>query len=59
LSKNPTFHFKVKHIEIKYHLIRYYVQKEIIDLQFIPTKDKIVHIFKKSFGRKEICEIEW
>jgi len=35
LSKNPILHSRAKHIEIKHHFIRYYVQKGILDIQVI------------------------
>jgi len=37
LSKNPILHSRAKHIEIKHHFIRDYVQKGVIDMQFIYT----------------------
>ena len=37
LSKNIVFHDKSKHIEMKYHFIRYMVQKGIVKLQYIAT----------------------
>jgi len=38
LSKNPILHSRAKHIEIKHHFIRDYVQKGILDIQFIDTE---------------------
>jgi len=38
LSKNSILHSRVKHIEIKHHFIRDYVQKGILDIQFIDTE---------------------
>jgi len=35
LLKNPILHSRAKHIEIKHHFIRDYVQKGILDIQFI------------------------
>jgi len=32
LSKNPILHLRAKHIEIKHHFIRDYVQKGILDI---------------------------
>jgi len=32
LSKNPILHSRAKHIEVKHHFIRNYVQKGIVDL---------------------------
>ena len=37
LTKNPIQHFRNKHIEIKHNFIRDYVQKGVIDIQFINT----------------------
>jgi len=36
-----------KHIEIKHHFIRDYVQKGILDIQFIDTKHQLADIFTK------------
>ena len=38
LSKNPILHLRAKHIEIKHHFIRDYVQKGILNIQFIDTE---------------------
>ena len=38
LSKNPILHSRAKNIEIKHHFIRDYVQKGILDIQFIDTE---------------------
>ena len=37
LLKNPILHSRAKDIEIKHHFIRDYVQKGILDIQFIDT----------------------
>jgi len=47
LSKNPILHSKTKHIEIKHQFIRDYVQKGILDIQFIDTKHQWADIFTK------------
>ena len=47
LSKNPILHSRVKHIEIKHHFIRDYVQKGILDIQFIDTEHQWANIFIK------------
>ena len=37
LSKNPIQHSKEKHIDIRYHFIRDYVQKRFFDVKFVDT----------------------
>ena len=47
LSKNPILHSRAKHFEIKHHFIRDYVQKGILDIQFIDTEHQWANIFTK------------
>ena len=47
LSKNPILYSRAKHIEIKHHFIRDYVQKGILDIQFIDTDHQWADIFTK------------
>ncbi|KAK2389835.1 hypothetical protein QL285_063397 [Trifolium repens] len=50
LSKNRILHSRAKHIEIKHHFIRDYLQKGVIDLKFIETENQWADIFTKSMG---------
>jgi len=47
LSKNPILHSRTKHIEIKHHFIRDYVQKGILDIHFIDIEHQWADIFTK------------
>lgn len=47
LSKNPILHYRAKHIEIKHHFTRDYVQEGIINLKFIDTGHQWFEIFTK------------
>jgi len=49
-SKNPILHSTAKHIEIKHHFIRDYVQKGILDIQFIDTEHQWTDIFTKPLN---------
>ena len=35
MAKNPQFHGRTKHIEIKYHFIRDQVKKAVIELKYV------------------------
>jgi hypothetical protein len=43
ISKNLVFHDKSKNIEIKYHYIRYMVQRGVIELQYISLDEDSKH----------------
>jgi hypothetical protein len=53
LAKNPKFHDRTKHINTKYHLIRYHVEAKTIHLRHCSTNEKIVDIFTKALGREK------
>ena len=45
------FHDRSKHIEIRYHFIRDYVQRGVVELQYISTNKQGANILTKSLGR--------
>ena len=48
LAENPVFHDKSKHIEIRYHCIRYTVQRGAVRLHHIATNEQIIDILTKT-----------
>jgi hypothetical protein len=52
LAKNFTFHDRTKHINTKYHLIRYHVESKTIHLRNCSTNEQIVDIFTKVLGKE-------
>ena len=50
-SKNHVFHDRSKHIEIRYHFIRDYVQRGAMALQYISTNEQVAYILTKSLGK--------
>ena len=51
IMENPFFHENSKHIGIKYHFIRDYVQKGALKLEYISTNEQVADIFTKALPR--------
>ena len=51
LTENPMFHDRSKHIDIKYHFIRDYVQKGAMKLEYISTDEQVADVLKKFLPR--------
>ena len=47
IAKNPVQHTKTKHIDLRYHFIRDLVEKNTLDLSYIPTERQLADIFTK------------
>ena len=45
------FHDRLKHIEIRYHFIIDYVQRGVVELQYISTDEHVAYILTKCLGR--------
>ncbi|KAG2758626.1 hypothetical protein Pcac1_g29253 [Phytophthora cactorum] len=73
LAKNPEFHKRTKHIDIRYHFVREKVEDGQVVLQYVSTTDMLADIMTKpipatQFGvlRKQArnpsidgCRVEW
>ena len=50
LAQNPITHNRSKHIDIRHHFVRDLVEREVIQLQYIPTDQNIADILTKVLG---------
>ena len=50
LVKNLEFHKRTKHIDIRYHFIREYVESKQVNIVYISTNDMIADILTKPLG---------
>jgi hypothetical protein len=51
LSKNPEFHARTKHIDIRYHFIRNAIEEHRIEILHVPTEDMPSDIFTKALPK--------
>nr|GEW14587.1 hypothetical protein [Tanacetum cinerariifolium] len=49
LVKNPVYHSKTKHIEIRHHFIRYCFEKKLINVDHIHTDENVSDLLIKPF----------
>ena len=47
VSKDPAKHWKLKHIDTRYHFIRDHVQEGEVKIDFVGTADNVADIFTK------------
>jgi hypothetical protein len=57
LSKNPVFHERSKHIDIRYHFIRECVEAGSVDISHVSTDKQLADILTKSLGRAKFQEM--
>ena len=48
MAKNPSFHGRSKHINIKFHLIREQVSTKKICLKYCPSEDMLADLLTKG-----------
>lgn len=53
LVKNPMYHAKTKHIDIKMHYVREVYNKNLIEIKYVPTDKNIADIFTKNLNKKK------
>lgn len=57
LIKNPEFHKRSKHIDVRYHFIREKYEENLFDLQYISTKEMVADIFTKSLATQRFNDL--
>jgi hypothetical protein len=48
IARNPEFHARTKHIEVRHHYVREKLEDGVIDLQYLPTADQTADILTKA-----------
>lgn len=55
LLKNPEFHKRTKHIDVRYHFAREKIQEGLFDLEYVTTKEQQADIFTKPLLKEQFC----
>lgn len=50
VCKNPEFHKRLKHIDIRFHFIRDKVKENIVILKYVPTSMQLADFFTKPLS---------
>jgi hypothetical protein len=54
LSANPVFHARTKHIEVDYHFVRERVLRNLLDIEYVSTKDQVADGFTKPLSVRQL-----
>jgi hypothetical protein len=57
LAKNSIFHEQSKHIRMRYHFIRGFLEEGSFKACYINTKDQLADLLNKSLGRIKFFEL--
>jgi hypothetical protein len=57
LSKNPVFHDRSKHIDVRYHYIRECVEEGRVQIESVVTQEQLADILTKPLGRDQFVQL--
>jgi hypothetical protein len=57
LAHNSIFHQRVKHIKVRHHFLRNYVEKGEIEMKFNDTKRQLTDIFTKPLDSSRFTSL--
>lgn len=58
MAKNPVFHSRTRHINIKHHFIRSVIEEGDVQLAFCSSQEQLANIFAKALPEKNFSNLE-
>ena len=58
LAKNPVLHDRSKHIDVKFHFLRYCIDGGQIVIEFIETSRQLADVLTKPLGHLWFTELK-
>lgn len=58
LIRNPEFHKRTKHIDVKFHFIREKFSEKLFDLEYVPSSDQLADIFTKALSKEKFSSFK-
>jgi hypothetical protein len=55
--KNPEFHQRTRHINVRYNFIRDYQEKNQINMQYVESSNQLAEIFTKPLSAPAFTDI--
>lgn len=50
LAANPVFHARTKQIEVDYHFVRERVTRNLLQIDFVPSREQVAYGFTKALA---------
>jgi hypothetical protein len=58
VAKNPVFHKRMKHLEVRHHFLRDHVEKGDIKMRYIDTERQLADIFTKPLDASRFATLQ-
>lgn len=53
LARNPVYHARSKHIDVKHNFIREVLQEGSVEIYYVPTEDMIADVLTKGLSKEK------
>ena len=57
MARNPQFHGRAKHIDIKHHFVRELVSNGSVELQYCPTSEMLADVLTKGLAQQQFSTL--